>query len=321
MRHVLVVWVAISATAMAGCSEGRPAGGVETGAPAVAPAQEREAVPMAAVSTAPRVMTPADSAAARARVDAEAESLRAVFAGARELTAREVGELRLDRNATQISTARRLGTRVSGPAHIERLLARGELVELEDSTEYWILRRMENSVAYATPDLSGMLEELGRRFHARLDDLGLPRYRMRVTSVLRTADDQEMLRRTNPNASRIVSAHEFGTTADVSHERFAVPRMAPGVTGLERLEMEMLENVGREHSRVLQAELGRAIQELRGEGALHVMMEDAQPVYHMTVARRYPPGAPVWMAAADGSAEAELPGTAEGVERGGPKSP
>jgi hypothetical protein len=289
MRNVAAVWIVILVAVLAGCAEGGPAGRVESGAPPVEPALARDAVPVAVAYTAPRVVTSADSAVARARLEAEAESLRAAFAGARELTAREVAELRLDRNATQIATARRLGTRVSGQAHIERLLASGALVELEDSTEYWILRRMENSLAYATPDLNAMLEELGRRFHTRLDGLGLPRYRMRVTSVLRTADDQEVLRRTNPNASRIVSAHEFGTTVDVSHERFAVPRRALGVTALERLEVEMLEEVGREHSRVLQAELGRAIRELREEGALHVMMEDAQPVYHMTVARRHRP--------------------------------
>jgi len=321
MRNVRVVWIATLVAALAGCSEGRLAGGVDSEAPAAEQAQEWEAVPVAAVPPAPRVMTSADSAEARARVEAEAESLRAVFAGARELTAREVAELRLDRNATQIATARRLGTRVSGQAHIERLLTSGALVELEDSTEYWILRRMENSVAYATPDLNGMLEELGRRFHARLDELGLPRYRMRVTSVLRTADDQEVLRRTNPNASRIVSAHEFGTTVDVSHERFAVPREPLGVTGLEWLEVEMLEEVGREHSRVLQAELGRAIQELRGEGALHVMMEDAQPVYHMTVARRYPPGAPGPLAAEEGGAASRMSDPVGGGARGGFESP
>jgi hypothetical protein len=50
----------------------------------------------------------------------------------------------------------------------------------------------------------------------------------------------------------------------------------------------MLESVGKAHAKVLQAELGRAIVELRDDGALHVMMENQQPVYHMTVARRFP---------------------------------
>jgi hypothetical protein len=45
--------------------------------------------------------------------------------------------------------------------------------------------------------------------------------------------------------------------------------------------------VGKEHAKVLQAELGRTILEMREQGALRVMMENKQPVYHMTVARRF----------------------------------
>jgi precorrin-6B methylase 1 len=126
-----------------------------------------------------------------------------------------------------------------------------------------------------------MLAELGRRFHARLDRLGLPHYRMKVTSALRTDETQAELRRINSYASRTVSAHEFGTTIDVSHERFAVP------AGTGEMEAEVLEEVGKEHAKVLQAELGRAIAEMRDAHDLHVMMENQQPVYHMTVARRF----------------------------------
>jgi hypothetical protein len=252
----------------------------------------RIAAPARPPAPAPRAPAPppnaADSAAARERIaDAEA-SLRAAFARVEVLSPREVAELRFDVNATQIASARRLGTRVASDAERDRLARAGRLVALRDSTAHWILRRMEHSAPYATPDAEAMLAELGRRFHARLDAAGLPRYRMRVTSALRTDREQAELRRTNANASRIVSAHEFGTTVDVSHERFAVPAGAWEAAGgvLPAREAEVLEEVGKEHARALQAELGRAIWELRQEGALHVMMEDAQPVYHMTAARR-----------------------------------
>ena len=221
--------------------------------------------------------------------------MRAAFGRVNGLGAREVSELRQDRNAEQIATARRLGLRVSGSGVVEQLRRQGRLLALGDSTDYWILRRMEHSTPYLTPDAHAMLVELGRRFHARLDAAGLPRYRMRVTSVLRTPETQGKLRKTNPNASRTVSAHEFGTTLDVSHERFAVPAppdsdgtgggSAPGEAW--GMEAEMLEEVGKEHARALQAELGRAILQMRAEGALRVMIEDRQPVYHMTVARRF----------------------------------
>lgn len=269
--------------AAAGCS-GSEADGAEhdaehaEAAPAEQPARVAPRPP-----PPPPPMTAADSAALRTRVAARGDSVRAAFERAKPLGASEVANLRQDVNAEQIATARRLGMRVSGDAEIQRLVRARRLIALGDSTEFWILRDMDHSVPYVTPDTRAMLEVLGRRFHARLDRLGLPHYRMKVTSALRTDENQAELRKINSYASRTVSAHEFGTTVDVSHERFAVPA---GLAGGE-MEAEVLEELGKEHAKVLQAELGRAIAEMRDGGGLHVMMENMQPVYHMTIARRY----------------------------------
>ncbi len=235
-------------------------------------------------------MTAADSAEVRIQLAAGGDSLKAAFEQVPALRAREVGELRRDRNAEQIAIARRLGFRVSGDAEIERLRQQGRLVAVGDSTPYWVLREMDHSVPYVTPDTRAMLVHLGRRFQARLDSLGLPRYRMKVTSALRTDETQRDLRKINSYASQTVSAHEFGTTIDVSHERFAVPaepRSSGPAPGARQMEVAMLEEAGKEHAKVLQAELGRTILEMRQQGALRVMMENKQPVYHMTVARRF----------------------------------
>lgn len=233
----------------------------------------------------------ADSAQVRARLAARADSLAERFGRARKQRWREVWGLRRDRNAEQIALAERLGRRVSGMDEIGRLVREGRLVPLEDSTAYWVLRKMTHSVPYATPDAHRMLVRIGRRFHARLDSLGLPRYRMKITSVLRTDETQAQLRKVNANASPTVSAHEFGTTVDVSYARFAVPAPDPALAGVVpapilAMEAEMLEEVGKQQAQVLRAELGRAIADLRRAGALMVMMENGQPVYHMTVARQ-----------------------------------
>jgi hypothetical protein len=282
MRARRMTWTAVmAAAALAGCA-------AEAHEPADAAAAATVAAPPAETGPPP-LTSAADSAETRARIEAAADGLHAAFARASVLTPREVAELRFDVNATQIATARRLGTRVADEAMMRRLLRDGRLAALEDSTGYWIVRRMENAHPYLTPDAVGMLEEMGRRFHARLDSLGLPPYRMRITSAVRTDADQARLRRTNANASQIVSAHEFGTTVDVSHERFAVPAAPVTDDGARfpEAEVQVLEAVGQEHARVLQAELGRAIWSMREDGLLHVMMEDAQPVYHMTVAHRF----------------------------------
>ncbi len=229
----------------------------------------------------------ADSAETRARLAAEGDSVGAAFGEVRRLRWREIWGLKRDRNATQIARAQSLGVRAADSTQIARLVKEGKLVALGDSTPYWVLRKMTHSVPYVTPDTRALLEEVGRRFHARLDSAGLPHYRMKITSALRTDQTQAALRKTNPNASRTVSAHEFGTTVDVSHERFAVPAPSPGdALPARQMEAEMLEEIGKKNAKALQALLGRTLIELRAEGALMVMMESNQPVYHFTVARR-----------------------------------
>jgi hypothetical protein len=276
--------------AMSGCSrEDVIPGGEAGGSTAVEPSLST------AAPAPPPVLTPADSARLLAELEVEFDSVRNAFNQVSSLRAREVAELRQDRNAEQIAVARRLGLRAAGDAEIERLVSEDRLVALGDSTEYWVLRPMEHSVPYVTPDTRALLEEIGRRFHARLDSVGLPRYRMKFTSALRTAERQAALRRVNSNASATVSAHEFGTTVDISYERFAAPvdavQESAGATDpRETLRVVMLDSLGVKHGAALRAELGRAIASLRDEGALHVMMENTQTVYHMTLGRGFEPG-------------------------------
>jgi hypothetical protein len=213
------------------------------------------------------------------------------------LTPQERGKLRSDVNAEQIARARALGVRASDSAAIQQLLRQGRLVTLADSTRYWVLRRMEYSVPYVTPDTRALLTEIGRRFHTELDSAGLPPYRMEITSVLRTPETQADLRQTNPNASQVVSAHEFGTTLDIARARFSAPApaeiqtVAP-VAPSPNLEVQQtaaaaLDSVADKHSSALQAALGRVLITMREEGMLLVMMERQQAVYHITVARRF----------------------------------
>jgi hypothetical protein len=229
------------------------------------------------------------------RIVAQVDSIDRALLRVRPLSSAEQGELRRDLNATQIATARRLG--IPRGAEVEPLVRSGRLVRLADTTAHWIVRELDFSQPYVTPDAHAMLVELGERFHARLDSLGLPRYRFEITSVLRTRADQAALIRVNANASRGLSAHELATTVDVAYRRFAPPE---GL--LEELDLQArppLDAVAREvHDSLLvetasvrgselQAVLGRVIREMRAEGKLLVRMERRQTVYHMTVARRY----------------------------------
>ena len=274
------------AVALAACGERADPSDVE--ARDDDPGARQAEVARKATQAPPPVLTGADSARVMAGVARERDSLQAAFNRIRVLRWREVWTLHRDKNAAQIAVAQRLGIRAGGEAEIQRLTRAGRLVALGDSTEYWVLRNMTHSVPYVTPDARKLLVEVGRRFHARLDSAGLPRYRMKITSAMRTDESQAQLRKINANASRIVSAHEYGTTVDVSHERFAVPAPPDSVSPAAwALRSSMLEEVGKTNGRAMQAILGRILLEMRDQGDVMVMMEDRQTVYHFTVARPF----------------------------------
>jgi hypothetical protein len=229
------------------------------------------------------------------------DSINRLLIGIPNLTGTEQGALRRDVNAVQTATARRMG--IARGADPERLLESGRLVQLADTTRYWVVRDLTHSDPYVTPDTERMLHELGERFHAALDSLNLPRYRMEVTSVLRSPKHQARLRRTNPNAASGVSAHEFGTTVDVAYRRFSPPAgsaddlLARAHPSQRHALLALHDSLVAENARLrgteMQAVLGRVVRQMREEGKLQVMMERQQTVYHMTVARRFPAREPV----------------------------
>jgi hypothetical protein len=139
-----------------------------------------------------------------------------------------------------------------------------------------------------------MLSEVATRFQARLDSLGVPRMRLEITSVLRTPEKQTELRRRNSNASKVESSHEFGTTIDIAYRRYSPPEPTADEPpelrdpAARALSDSLMEATGRLRGAELQAVLGRVLLEMRQEGKLLVIMERAQTVYHITVARQLP---------------------------------
>lgn len=233
----------------------------------------------------------------RARIVARGDSLEETLGEVGGLTRAESRALRRDVNRVQVARARAMGVRPGGQKAHDRLRERGALVPLEDSTRYWTVRELDYSVPLVTPDTRALLVEIGERFQARLDSLGLPPLRFQVTSVLRTDENQEALRRINANAASGTSAHQFGTTVDISYIRYSAPpepaadlrpASAPALEPhLQQVQGLVLEAAAERQSGQLRAVLGRVLRELREEGKVLVMMENRQAVYHITVADRF----------------------------------
>lgn len=271
--------LASSSWLIAGCWPGDPAHAAEESETEVRVA----ATPATPVTT---ISAPAITAESFESITAYTQSVDRKLRKVPGLTRKERVQLRRDVNAVQIERARQLGIAPGSP--LEPLIAGGRLVHLPDSTDLWVIRDLKYSAPYVTPSTKAMLTEIAERFHARLDSLDLPHYRLDITSVLRTSDHQAALRRANSNASRVESAHEFGTTVDIAYRRFAAPLHAPSVDVDPFLRDSLMIETGRLRGAELQALLGRVLAEMQNENKLLVRMERRQTVYHITVGRQLP---------------------------------
>lgn len=200
-------------------------------------------------------------------------------------------------NADHLQSARALAPagRIAGRDEIDRLVAQGRLVPLGESP-YFVVQELDYSMPYVTPDAAALLREMGERFHAELQERGLPLYRYVISSVLRTAENQRDLRRINPNATYGVSTHEFGTTLDVVYHKYRYwlrpddalpPTPFPFLNDrVEVLRSRMYDALGMRYWQELQGILGRVLIDLQDEGKVKVTLERQQPVFHFTVAER-----------------------------------
>ena len=230
------------------------------------------------------------------RIRVRADSVDALFQPLPLLRPAEEARLRRFGNAAQLVAARRLGIAPDpSTADIERLRHAGTLVRLADSTVYWVVRDLDHSAPYLTPDAEAHLRAVGERFQAALKEIGAPAFRLEVTSMLRSAEDQARLRRVNPNAAAGQTTHAFGTTFDIAYSAFAAPaRPAEGLTlpqhswlapHLAWTDAMLAERTAARRSRELMAVLGKVLLEMQAEGRLMVTLERLQPVYHITIAR------------------------------------
>ena len=80
-----------------------------------------------------------------------------------------------------------------------------QLTEIKSCNAY-SLDKLTHSVPYLTPAAAELLKEIGEDFQTRLEEAGLAKRRIVVTSVLRTKEDVQRLATVNVNASEN-SAH------------------------------------------------------------------------------------------------------------------
>lgn len=167
-----------------------------------------------------------------------------------------------DSNYVHLAAAERIGiqplTDVRSHWHL-----RHPIVKVQSCKDYFI-----DSLTYSRPYLvkpaAERLAEIGHRFRDTIAARGGGDYRIKVTSLLRTPQSVEQLRRRNRNAIDS-SVHRYGTTFDISYAQFiantdTLPRSASDLQGV----------------------LAEVLKAMREEGKLFVKYERHQPCFHIT---------------------------------------
>lgn len=137
------------------------------------------------------------------------------------------------------------------------------LSKIKSCKEYYV-DELTHSLPYLVSDAADLLREIGQRFNDTLAVRGGGHYRIKVTSVLRTPASIKKLRRRNRNATKS-SAHQYGTTFDISYRKFICDSV-----NIPRTQEDLKE---------LLAEI---LQDLRDEQRCYVKHERRQGCFHIT---------------------------------------
>ena len=122
-----------------------------------------------------------------------------------------------DLNDTHMAAAKKIGIKPLKDREAAEKLG-GKVMEIKNG-DFYQVDSLTHSIPFLVPKASALLDSIGANFLDSLENKGLNPNQVIVTSVLRTQDDVNKLRRVNGNASAN-SVHMFGTTFDISYKRF-----------------------------------------------------------------------------------------------------
>lgn len=174
-----------------------------------------------------------------------------------------LGRVFNDSNYIHLADAERIGIEpISSPAQAWQV--KRPICRIRSCASY-VVDNLTHSYPYLVPEAATLLEEIGSRFNDSLAARGGGSYRIKVTSLLRTSSTIKQLRRRNRNAVS-ASAHQYGTTFDISYVNFICDRS----TSANRTQQD-LKNL-----------LGEILSDLRREQRCHVKYERKQGCFHIT---------------------------------------
>lgn len=173
-----------------------------------------------------------------------------------------------DTNAVHLSAALHWGVepvkdRADAERHKHSLTYIGE-------NPYYHVAPLGASIPYLVPHAALLLQDMGEAFYDSLHAKGIPLQQLVVTSALRTEADVTRLRRHNVNATEN-SCHLYGTTFDVSYNRYRAVANADGSAG-RAVRSDTLKWV-----------LAEVLNDMRLLNRCYVKYEVKQGCFHITV--------------------------------------
>jgi hypothetical protein len=192
------------------------------------------------------------------------------------LNPKAVGTIKVDRfrdlNDKHLKYAKSLGIKPFGTNQDfldqkEELLSDDKLVEISGS-RYFVVEKLTHSHPFLVPEAAQLLEDIEKRFSAKLKENDKGRFYFIISSLLRTKESQKSLSRSNGNASGN-SAHLYGTTFDIPYSSVVkkpLPWIKKEVADASVISL-----------------LSESIKELRAEGRCFVVTEYKERCFHITV--------------------------------------
>ncbi|MCR5312796.1 MAG: DUF5715 family protein [Bacteroidaceae bacterium] len=176
-----------------------------------------------------------------------------------------------DINSVQIVAAKQNG--IQPPANREavlKLVKEHKLVDINNSP-FYIVDNLSHSMPYLVPKAQHLLNTICLNFIDSLQMKGIEPHLPMVTSVLRTVDDVKKLQKGNGNATTN-SCHCYGTTVDISYNRFVPIKGTYSLSIPHTKWDERLKQV-----------LSEVLNDLRKQDKCYVKYEVKQGCYHLTV--------------------------------------
>lgn len=140
--------------------------------------------------------------------------------------------------------------------HMDSLVVENKLIPIPEVGEGYKIQKLTHSRAFLNEPAYYLLKEIAISFYKETGK------ELSISSLTRTIESQNKLRRVNSNAAKGNSAHNYGASFDISYNKYN-------------------DKVGRNYA--LESMTESILNELVSQGKIYYIKERSQPCFHVTI--------------------------------------